>query len=115
MFFREIGNYNNCGKWSKSFHQSEVALKKLKISKQLKGHQSSIATLHFHSKGRLMVSGSLDNEIRIWDWSRGRSLMGIRYVHTSGIFQVIYFMTLTELERLLKTGSQMSFLMQEYV
>lgn len=48
-------------------------------------------SLNFHSRGRLMISGSTDDEIRIWDWSRGKSLMSIKYAHISCIYQVILF------------------------
>ncbi len=35
---------------------------------ELKGHQSWVVTVAFHGKQPLLVSGSLDDTIRVWNW-----------------------------------------------
>lgn len=91
LYFREIGNYNSRGKWSKRFYQSEVALKKLKLSKQLKGNQSGVNTLNFNSNGQLLVSGSLDYNVCVWKWSPGTCLINFSGIHENSILKVILF------------------------
>ena len=39
---------------------------------ELKGHQSWVVTVAFHPKQPLLVSGSLDDTIRVWNWETGK-------------------------------------------
>lgn len=92
IFFREIGNYINRAKWSSTFYQSLVAIQKLKLSKQLKGHDGCVNSLDFNKTGDLITSGSDDYRICLWDWSRGKCILKHNSAHTRNIFQVILFL-----------------------
>lgn len=92
MYFREIGNYNHRAQWDNKFYQSEVVLKKLKLSKQLKGHHGSVNSLGFNNTGSLIVSGSYDHKIIIWDWAQGKCLIKHNGTHMHNILQVILFL-----------------------
>lgn len=103
MYFREIGNYCNNAKWSKTIYGSEVIVKKFALSKRLRGHYGSVNTLNFSKNGSILVSGSVDNKICLWDWTRGNLEYRISGLHSRGILQVILFcILLTELKSLHK-------------
>jgi len=78
--------------WSNKFYQSVVAVQKLKLSKQLKGHKGCVNSLHFSKTGSLLVSGSDDCNICIWDWSKGKLVFQFQTPHERNIFQVGMFL-----------------------
>jgi len=87
LYNREIGNYKNSAMWSNKFYQSLVAVQKLRLSKQLKKHRGCVNALDFNKSGDLLVSGSDDRKICLWDWSRGRCLCKYDTPHKRNIFQ----------------------------
>jgi WD40 repeat protein len=53
----------------------------------LQGHTDDINSVAFSPDGRLIVSGSDDHTIRIWDTGTGQTVVGPLYAH-SGLFGV---------------------------
>lgn len=86
--FREIGHYNHRAQWGYKFYQSTVGVQKLKLSKQLIGHQQCVNSLDFNYTGEIIASGSDDNRICLWNWSNGKCLLNHNSLHTKNIFQV---------------------------
>lgn len=89
--FREIGHYKYHGTWSNKFYQSLVAVQKLKLTRQLKGHEGCVNSLDFNKTGDMLVSGSDDCRICLWNWSTGKCLLKYRSIHYRNIFQVDLF------------------------
>lgn len=46
-------------------------VKKLSISKVLKGHRRRVKCIDFNSAGDLIASGSTDCQLGLWNWSKG--------------------------------------------
>lgn len=74
--------------WSNKFYQSVVAVQKLKLSKQLKGHEGCVNSLDFNLTGNLLASGSDDYKVCLWNWSEGKCILEHNSRHTRNIFQV---------------------------
>jgi len=78
----------NRAQWGYKFYQSLVSVQKLKLSKQLKGHDGCVNSLDFNRSGDMIVSGSDDVKICLWDWSKGKSILVYISPHTRNIYQV---------------------------
>ena len=60
---------------SEASNALHVAVQASKIRWTLKGHARSVINVAFSSDGKRMVSGSEDNTAKVWDTSRGTSLL----------------------------------------
>jgi len=74
--------------WSTKFCQSLVAVQKLKLSQQLKGHLDGVNSLNFNRAGNLIASGSDDCRISLWNWSEGKQILFYNSKHISCVLQV---------------------------
>lgn len=88
IIFREIGLYKKPRMWSNCFYQSLVGVQKLKLSVQLKGHEGCVNSLDFNSAGDIIVSGSDDLKICLWNWSLGKCILKYESGHSENVFQV---------------------------
>ncbi|XP_022164257.1 DDB1- and CUL4-associated factor 8-like isoform X2 [Myzus persicae] len=93
LYNREIGQYNRRAQWGYKFYQSAVAVHKLKLSKQLKGHQGCVNSLDFNKTGDMIASGSDDCKICLWNWSNKKCLLNYNSMHTRNIFQTKFLTT----------------------
>ncbi|XP_026822857.1 DDB1- and CUL4-associated factor 8 isoform X2 [Rhopalosiphum maidis] len=93
LYNREIGHYNRRAQWGYKFYQSTVGVQKLKLSKQLKGHQGCVNSLDFNKTGEIIASGSDDFRICLWNWSNGKCLLSYSSLHTRNIFQTKFLTT----------------------
>ncbi|KAK9829156.1 hypothetical protein WJX72_004226 [[Myrmecia] bisecta] len=101
LFQRQLGGYSTAGyplasagaTWG---HQpatfqrdvcADVAfLKRLKITSELEGHSGPVSTLDWNAEGTLLLSGSDDCKVNIWDVSRSRAQHSIDSGHTAVVY-----------------------------
>jgi WD repeat-containing protein 42A len=62
-------------------------VKRLCLEKKLEAHEGCVNCINFSPSGQLLVSGSDDLHVVIWDWVRGRMLANLDSGHISNIFQ----------------------------
>uniref|UniRef100_A0A0C9RQP4 TSA: Wollemia nobilis Ref_Wollemi_Transcript_1530_1974 transcribed RNA sequence n=1 Tax=Wollemia nobilis TaxID=56998 RepID=A0A0C9RQP4_9CONI len=66
---------------------SQDLIQRLELSVKLGKHRGCVNTVHFNPAGDLLVSGSDDREIIIWDWAAGKKKLSFNSRHTNNIFQ----------------------------
>lgn len=91
---REMGLTFPCGKaaktdvlFEKKFYGSLHAIYRMKKLHSLNKHKGCVNSINFHPEGHLLVSGSDDTNIVIWDWARRLDLQTIKTGHKSNVFQ----------------------------
>ncbi|XP_057863471.1 uncharacterized protein LOC131071585 isoform X2 [Cryptomeria japonica] len=60
---------------------------RLELSVKLRKHKGCVNTVSFNPSGELLVSGSDDREIIIWDWATGNKKLSFNSGHTNNVFQ----------------------------
>jgi len=70
--FSDDGRYLACGARYK-INVFDLTTKKLVAS--LSGHQNDVMGVCFSKNGKYLYSGSLDTQIKIWDWRENRELL----------------------------------------
>ncbi|CAM6084053.1 unnamed protein product [Calypogeia fissa] len=65
----------------------EDLIKRLQLYGTLDGHVSCVNTVHFNPTGDLLVSGSDDKDIVIWDWASKTKKLSYYSGHSSNVFQ----------------------------
>ncbi|KAF3455071.1 hypothetical protein FNV43_RR05519 [Rhamnella rubrinervis] len=73
--------------FSRRFSASEVLVKRLDLYGNLNGHQGCVNTVEFNSTGELLVSGSDDRQVILWDWSTKTRRLSYSSGHCENIFQ----------------------------
>eukprot|EP00252_Welwitschia_mirabilis_P013670 TRINITY_DN3006_c0_g1_i3.p1 TRINITY_DN3006_c0_g1~~TRINITY_DN3006_c0_g1_i3.p1 ORF type:complete len:398 (+),score=60.75 TRINITY_DN3006_c0_g1_i3:258-1451(+) len=83
---RQIGE--TCPRtFSQRMGGSEDLIKRLQLSVKLEKHRGCVNTVHFNSAGDILVSGSDDREIIIWDWAAKVKKLTFHSGHTNNVFQ----------------------------
>ncbi|KRZ83864.1 DDB1- and CUL4-associated factor 8 [Trichinella sp. T8] len=62
-------------------------VRRLTAMKTMEAHDGCVNCLDFHSAGRLLISGSDDCRLVLWDWALGKPLVTVPSGHTHNIFQ----------------------------
>ncbi|KAM3309205.1 hypothetical protein P3S67_010949 [Capsicum chacoense] len=52
---------------------SEVTVKRLDLYGNLNGHEGCVNTIEFNATGDVLVSGSDDRRVILWDWATRKS------------------------------------------
>ncbi|GFP94841.1 ddb1- and cul4-associated factor 8 [Phtheirospermum japonicum] len=86
FFKRELGFYSP-RIYSRRVSASEALIKKIDMYGKLIGHQGCVNTVEFNSTGELLVSGSDDTQIKLWDWSTQKLRLSYPSGHLDNIFQ----------------------------
>lgn len=68
------------------FYSSEDLLLRLSVYKNLKSHRGCVNTVNFNAYGDILITGSDDRMVKIWDWDGGTVKLGFDTGHTSNIF-----------------------------
>ncbi|KAM7265049.1 hypothetical protein ACFE04_002732 [Oxalis oulophora] len=83
---RELGGLS-----TRSFAHRQGASKdlvlRLDLYKNLEDHQGCVNTVSFNADGDLLVSGSDDRRVILWDWHTGIPKLSFHTGHTSNVFQ----------------------------
>jgi len=62
-------------------------IQRLELSVKLGKHKGCVNTVHFNPTGDLLVSGSDDKEIIVWDWAANIKKLSFNSGHTNNVFQ----------------------------
>ncbi|KRX26718.1 DDB1- and CUL4-associated factor 8 [Trichinella nelsoni] len=62
-------------------------VRRLTAMKTMEAHDGCVNCLDFHPAGRLLISGSDDCRLVLWDWALGKPLVNVPSGHTHNIFQ----------------------------
>ncbi len=68
---RETSLHSNPNLVRTTLSSSLTTLHRLKLDRLLDGHAGCVNTVHFNPSGDLLLSGSDDLKVIIWDWSTG--------------------------------------------
>lgn len=63
-------------------------MKQIDLYGKLNGHEGCVNTIQFNSAGVLLVSGSDDQEVKIWNWATKTLELSYPSGHFNNIFQV---------------------------
>nr|WIM01448.1 DDB1- and CUL4-associated factor 8 [Limnephilus lunatus] len=91
---RERGSgigYRKSGKsdvlFEQRFYGSLHTVERLELMYKLNKHKGCVNSINFHPEGKLLVSGSDDLNIMIWDWTTNTALQTIKSGHKTNLFQ----------------------------
>ncbi|WJX15314.1 hypothetical protein P8452_05469 [Trifolium repens] len=66
---------------------SEDLVLRLEVFRKLERHRGCVNTICFNADGDILVSGSDDRRIILWDWQTGRSKLSFHSGHSNNVFQ----------------------------
>ncbi|KAK4803231.1 hypothetical protein SAY86_001434 [Trapa natans] len=65
---------------------SEDVVQRFEIYKKLEKHRGCVNTVSFNYDGDILISGSDDRRVILWDWAAGKSKLSFYSGHVSNIF-----------------------------
>ncbi|GAB2218071.1 hypothetical protein Droror1_Dr00001288 [Drosera rotundifolia] len=83
---REVGAISNRS-FAHRMAASEELVLRLEILRKLKKHTGCVNTVSFNPSGDILVSGSDDKNVLLWDWEMGRVKLSFYSGHSNNIFQ----------------------------
>ncbi|XP_033132235.1 DDB1- and CUL4-associated factor 8 isoform X2 [Brassica rapa] len=83
---RELGQLPNRS-FSNRFSASEHLLNRLGLHKKLQEHTGCVNTVSFNADGDILVSGSDDRQVILWDWDTATVKLSFDSGHCNNIFQ----------------------------
>lgn len=81
----------------KQAYSSLYFIQRLELAEKLEEHGGCVNCLNFSSSGDLLVSGSDDLEVCIWDWAAGRIRTKYNSGHSSNVFQAKFCLDNTKI------------------
>lgn len=60
---------------------------RLEIYKKLEKHRGCVNTVSFNADGNILVSGSDDKLVVLWDWETGHAKLSFQSGHVNNVFQ----------------------------
>ncbi|OVA08871.1 WD40 repeat [Macleaya cordata] len=66
---------------------SEDLVLRLDVYRKLAKHRGCVNTVSFNSAGDILVSGSDDRNVMLWDWESGHVKLSFHSGHTNNVFQ----------------------------
>ncbi|XP_049379384.1 uncharacterized protein LOC125844166 isoform X2 [Solanum stenotomum] len=94
FYKREIG-FSKPRNFSRRISASEAMVKRLDLYGKLTGHEGCVNTIDFNATGDVLVSGSDDRRVILWDWATSTSKFSYPSGHMDNIFQT-KFMPFTD-------------------
>ncbi|XP_016465615.1 uncharacterized protein LOC107788450 [Nicotiana tabacum] len=86
FYKREIG-FSHPRNFSRRISASEAMVKRLDLYGKLTGHEGCVNTIDFNATGDVLVSGSDDRRVILWDWATRTSKLSYPSGHMDNIFQ----------------------------
>ncbi|XWS55128.1 hypothetical protein CRYUN_Cryun10bG0148300 [Craigia yunnanensis] len=83
---REVGELST-RKFARRLAASEDLVLRLDIYKKLEKHRGCVNTVSFNADGNILVSGSDDKRVILWDWETGHAKLAFQSGHVSNVFQ----------------------------
>ncbi|KAJ0700103.1 putative transcription factor WD40-like family [Helianthus annuus] len=83
---REIGRIS-CRKFANRLAASEDLVLRFELLKKLNKHKGCVNTVSFNPDGDVLVSGSDDRKVILWDWETGNVKLSFHSGHGNNIFQ----------------------------
>ncbi|XP_019174931.1 PREDICTED: WD and tetratricopeptide repeats protein 1-like isoform X4 [Ipomoea nil] len=68
------------------FQMHSSLVRRLSLERELEGHQGCVNTIAWNSRGSLLISGSDDTRMNIWNYSNHKLLHSIETGHSANIF-----------------------------
>lgn len=87
IFKREMG-LSRPPTFARRISASEVLVKQIDLYGKLNGHEGCVNTIQFNAAGDYLVSGSDDQEVKIWNWATKTLELSYPSGHYDNIFQV---------------------------
>ncbi|KAF8013425.1 hypothetical protein BT93_I1316 [Corymbia citriodora subsp. variegata] len=83
---REVGDLS-ARSFARRLAASEDLVLRLEIYKKLNGHRGCVNTVGFNADGDIVISGSDDRHVKLWDWQTGKVKLSFYSGHLSNVFQ----------------------------
>ncbi|KAL1106373.1 hypothetical protein V6Z11_D04G199500 [Gossypium hirsutum] len=83
---REVGELSTRN-FAHRLAASEDLVLRLEIYKKLKKHRGCVNTVSFNADGNILVSGSDDKRVILWDWETGNAKLTFQSGHVNNVFQ----------------------------
>ncbi|EEF41096.1 DDB1- and CUL4-associated factor 8 isoform X2 [Ricinus communis] len=83
---REVGELSTRN-FAHRLAASEDLVLRLDLYKKLDKHRGCVNTVSFNANGDILVSGSDDRRVILWDWESGRIKLSFHSGHTKNVFQ----------------------------
>ncbi|KAL4585077.1 hypothetical protein LXL04_009691 [Taraxacum kok-saghyz] len=83
---REVGHLST-RKFVNRLAASEDLVLRLALSRKLEKHRGCVNTVSFNDNGDILVSGSDDRRVILWDWETGNVKLAFHSGHNNNIFQ----------------------------
>lgn len=103
IFKREMG-LSRPPTFARRISASEVLVKQIDLYGKLNGHEGCVNTIQFNAAGDYLVSGSDDQEVKIWNWATKTLELSYPSGHYDNIFQV-KIMPFTEDRRIVTSAA----------
>lgn len=84
---REVGGIISPRNFSDRFSASENMVLRLEIYRKLAKHKGCVNTVSFNAVGDILVSGSDDRRVILWDWELGNPKLSFHSGHSNNVFQ----------------------------
>lgn len=84
---RELGCFSQPHQFTRRVGGSEALIKRLDRYGKLNGHNGCVNTVYFNPSGDLIVSGSDDKEVIVWNWAAKVKHFAYYSGHSDNIFQ----------------------------
>ncbi|XP_024989367.1 DDB1- and CUL4-associated factor 8-like, partial [Cynara cardunculus var. scolymus] len=83
---REVGHLST-RKFANRLAASEDLVLRLDLLRKLEKHRGCVNTVSFNADGDILVSGSDDRRVILWDWETGNVRLSFHSGHNNNIFQ----------------------------
>ena len=60
---------------------------RLDLARKLQNHRGCVNTVSFNADGDILISGSDDRQVILWDWETGSVKLAFDSGHNSNVFQ----------------------------
>nr|DAD46689.1 TPA_asm: hypothetical protein HUJ06_016626 [Nelumbo nucifera] len=86
VYERQVGELSP-RKFAHRVGGSENFVLRLDLYKKLEKHRGCVNTVSFNAEGDILVSGSDDRLVVLWDWDAGNVKLSFHSGHTNNVFQ----------------------------